>query len=57
MKKALAGMKKGKAMGQDGIPVAAWKCLGKIGWIWLTKFFNKILRTKEMPDMIGEEVL
>lgn len=32
------------------IPIEAWKCLGVIGWVWLTRLLNKILRTKIMPN-------
>jgi hypothetical protein len=39
-----------RAIGPDGIPVEAWKCLGEIGVVWLTKLFNKILKTRKMPD-------
>ena len=31
-------------------PIEAWKCLGEVGEIWLTRLFNKILMTKQMPD-------
>jgi len=39
-----------RAVGPDGIPIEAWKCLGEIGVVWLTKLFNKILKTRKMPD-------
>ena len=35
---------------RDGILIEAWKCLGEIGWIWLTMLFNKIIRTMQMLD-------
>ena len=34
----------------DGIPIEAWKCLGEVEVIWLTRLFNKILLTKKMLD-------
>ncbi|KAK9168813.1 hypothetical protein Syun_000953 [Stephania yunnanensis] len=42
-------MKIGKACGPDEIPIEVWKCLGEIGLTWLTKLFNKILKSKRMP--------
>ena len=30
-------MKTRKAMGPNDIPIEGWKCLGKIGWILLTR--------------------
>ncbi|KAK9099195.1 hypothetical protein Syun_026240 [Stephania yunnanensis] len=42
-------MKIGKACGPDEIPIEVWKCLGEIGLIWLTKLYNKILKSKRMP--------
>jgi hypothetical protein len=35
-------MKRGKAMGLDGIPIEVWKTLGDVSIIWLTKLFNRI---------------
>ena len=50
VRKALKQMKKGKAMGPNDIPIEAWKCLGVVGEIWLTRLFIKILMIKKMPD-------
>jgi len=50
VKEALKKMKIGKTLGPDGIPIEAWKCMGDDGLSWLTKLFNKILRTKKIPD-------
>lgn len=50
VKEALKKMNIGKALGPDGIPIEAWKCMGDDGLSWLTKLFNKILRTKKIPD-------
>lgn len=49
-------MKIEKAMRPDNIPIEAWKCLGEIGWAWLTRLFNKILRAKKCW-MNGEKEL
>jgi hypothetical protein len=43
-------MKRGKAMGPDGIPIELWKCLGDIAIVWLTKLFNHIFQSNKMPD-------
>ena len=47
---ALKKMKSRKAVGPDGIPSEAWKCLGEKGLEWLTNLFNKIWRTNKMPN-------
>ena len=43
-------MKSGRALGPDGIPIEAWKCLGDVGVSWLMNFFNKIIVIKKMID-------
>jgi hypothetical protein len=43
-------MKRGKAMGPDGIPIEIWRSLGDIAIVWLTKLFNLIFRSNKMPD-------
>lgn len=48
--KAVGGMKNGKAMGPDGIPVEAWKVLKGDGCKWLTLFFNKLLHEEVIPQ-------
>ncbi|XP_013169614.1 PREDICTED: uncharacterized protein LOC106119245, partial [Papilio xuthus] len=50
VKKAVQGMKNGKAVGPDGIPVEVWKLLKADGWVWLTLFFNKLLQEEVIPD-------
>ena len=40
---ALKKIKSERALGPDGIPIKAWKCLGDVDVSWLTKFFNKIM--------------
>ena len=43
-------MKTGKATGSYDIPIEAWKCLGEVEELWLTRLLNKILMTKKMLD-------
>ena len=50
VKESLKRMKIGEALGLDGIPIEAWKCMGDDDLSWLTKLFNKIFRTKKIPD-------
>ncbi|CAK1601677.1 unnamed protein product [Parnassius mnemosyne] len=49
VKKALHKMSNKKAIGPDGIPVEAWKCLGPRGLVLLTDFFNCMLFSSKMP--------
>ena len=37
---AMKRMKSGKAVGPDGIPVEAWKCLGEMAVGLLTRLFK-----------------
>ena len=48
--KSMQSMKNGKALGPDGIPAEAWKCLGEPAVEFLTSLFNRILRGEPMPD-------
>ncbi|MES6387718.1 hypothetical protein U6T19_12165, partial [Cutibacterium acnes] len=50
VKEALKRMKIGKALGPDGTPIEACKCIGDDSLSWLTKLFNKIFKTKKIPD-------
>ncbi|XP_047984785.1 uncharacterized protein LOC125225222 [Leguminivora glycinivorella] len=50
VKMAVQGMKNGKAVGPDDIPVEVWKVLKADGWKWLTLFFNKLLQEEAIPD-------
>ena len=43
-------MKRGKAMGPDGIPIEVWRCLGDRAIVWLTKLFNLTFRSNKMPE-------
>ena len=46
----LEKMKHRKAVGPDDIPIEVWKVLGDTGITWLTDLFNRILKTKKMPN-------
>ena len=56
VKEALKKMKIGKALVPDGIPIEAWKCMGDDGLSWLTKLFNKTLRTKKSQISGGKSL-
>ena len=47
---ALKGMKLGKAMGPDGIPVELWKSLGEVGVDMLLDLLQKIFEQEKMPE-------
>ncbi|VFQ87461.1 unnamed protein product [Cuscuta campestris] len=55
--RALRGMRSGRALGPDEIPVEFWKHAGRGARVWLTKLFNVILRTVWMPDEWRESLL
>ena len=57
VKEALKRMKGGKAMGPDGIPIEAWRGLGDIAIVWLTKLFNLIFRSNKMPEEWRRSIL
>jgi hypothetical protein len=50
VKDALKRMKGGKTMSPDGIPIEVWKTLRDVAIVWLTKLFNLIFRSNNMPD-------
>ena len=50
VKNALTRMKKGKAVGQDELPVEIWKCMGEMGIKFLTRLFNALLVGERMPE-------
>ncbi|VFQ65974.1 unnamed protein product [Cuscuta campestris] len=54
---ALRGMRSGRALGPDEIPVEFWKHAGCGARVWLTELFNVILRTARMPDEWRESLL
>ncbi|KAM1682632.1 hypothetical protein EV1_033564 [Malus domestica] len=47
---ALKKIKHRKPVGPDYIPIEVWKVLGETGIAWLTDLFNRILKTKKMPN-------
>ncbi|VFQ76075.1 unnamed protein product [Cuscuta campestris] len=53
---ALRVMRSGRALGPDEILVEFWKHAGRGAWVWLTKLFNVILRTR-MSDEWRESLL
>ncbi|KAK3511055.1 hypothetical protein QTP70_029373, partial [Hemibagrus guttatus] len=58
VRKALKGMKSGKAVGPDDIPVEVWKCLGEAGVEFLTSLFNRVLENLEKAyDRVPREEL
>jgi hypothetical protein len=50
IKDALKRMNGGKAMGPDGIPIEVWRSLGDVVIVWLTKLFNLMFRSNNMPN-------
>jgi hypothetical protein len=50
VKNALKKMKGGKAMGLDEISIEVWRSLGDVAIVELTKLFNLIFRSNNMPD-------
>ena len=57
VKNTLRRMKKGKAVGPDGLPVKVWKCMGKMGIKFLTRLFNRLLVGERMPEEWRRSVL
>ena len=57
VKNALKGMKKGKAVGPDELPVEVWKCMGEMGIKFLTRLFNRLLIGERMPEEWRRSVL
>ena len=47
---ALRGIKHGKAMGPDGIPVEVWRRLGEGGVDMLLDLLQKIFEQEKMPE-------
>ena len=54
---ALKGMKYGKAMGPDGIPVEVWKSLGEGGVDMLLDLLQKIFDQEKMPEEWRDSVI
>ena len=57
VKNTLRRMKKGKAVGSDELPVKIWKCMGKMGIMFLTRLFNRLLMGERMPEEWKKSVL
>ena len=57
VREALKRIKRGKAIGPDGIPIEVWRCLGDIAIVWLTKLFNHIFRSNKMSDEWRRSIL
>ena len=57
VKNALSKIKNERAQGSYAIPIEAWKGLGGIGIMWLTKLFNKIVATKRISDDWRKSIL
>ena len=55
--RALGGMKCGKVVGSDKIPVEVWKCLGQLGVVTLCKLFNRITTTECIPSAWRNSIL
>ena len=55
--RALGGMKCGKAVGSDEIPVELWKCLGQLGVVTLCTVFNRIMTTECIPSAWRNSIL
>ena len=54
---ALNGMKHGKAMGPDGVPVEVWKSLGEEGGDMLLDLLQKLFEQKKMPEEWRDSVI
>jgi hypothetical protein len=57
IEEALKMMKRGKAMGPDGIPIQVWRCLGARAIVLLAKLFNLIFRENKMPEEWRRSIL
>ncbi|EYB81397.1 hypothetical protein Y032_0384g394 [Ancylostoma ceylanicum] len=57
VRKAVKKMKVGKAPGTDGILMEAWRSLGELGLQWLTKFFNNISRSANIPEAWKDSII
>ena len=57
VREALKTMKRGKAIGPDGIPIEVWRCLRDTAIIWLTKLFNHIFQSNKMSEEWRRSIL
>ena len=46
----MKGVKNGKAVCPDDIPVEVWKCLGEIALEFPTKLYNRTIESERMPE-------
>ena len=53
----LSGMKCGKAVSIDDIPVEAWKCLGQLGVVTLCRLFTIIMTAECIPSAWRNSIL
>ena len=53
----LSGIKCGKVVSSDDIPVEVWKCLGQLGVVTLCKLFNRIMTTECIPSAWQNSIL
>ena len=57
VKNVVRRMKKGKAVGQNELPVEVWKCMGEMRIKFLTRLFNRLLVGERMPEEWRKSVL
>lgn len=57
VEKAVKKMKKGKAVGADGIPVEAWKCLGDDGIDILWDLMRRVMCEEKIPNEWRKSVM
>ena len=57
VRSSIQGMKNGKALGPDDIPVEVWKCLGDLATEFLANLYNRILGGEPMPDDWRKSIL
>ncbi len=57
VEEALKGMKNGKVMGPDRIPVEVWKSLGEEGADMLLDLLQKIFEQEKMPEEWRDSVI
>ena len=50
VRNAIRGMKGGKAVGPDELPVEVWKFMGEMGIKFLTRLFSRLLVGERMPE-------
>jgi hypothetical protein len=57
VKDVLKGIKGGKTMGPNGLPIKVWRSFGDVAMVWLTKLFNIIFRSNKMLDEWRRSIL